>query len=170
MIFSFAGHDTTGHTLTWLIYELCNNISIQDKLRKEINDFWGWKKNNKISYEDLKKLPFMSKCITETLRLWPPIPNGTFRELISDDYIEGLNNKKVFLKKGTYIQIPIWSRHHNKDLWGEDAMIFNPERDFEEDENWNDGVLGSYNPNSERYSPFFMAHVTVSVKIFHKLK
>ena len=23
LLFSFAGHDTTGHTLTWLLYELC---------------------------------------------------------------------------------------------------------------------------------------------------
>ena len=25
LLFTFAGHDTTGHTMTWLIYELCKH-------------------------------------------------------------------------------------------------------------------------------------------------
>ena len=154
LIFSFAGHDTTGHTLTWLMYELCKNQTYQQTLIDEVSEFWKIQKNKKITYKDFKRLPFISKCITETLRLWPPIPNGTFRELEHDDFVTGLNNKKIFLPKGTYVQIPIWNRHHNKELWGEDALIFNPYREFKEDENWNNDVIGSYNPSSERYSPF----------------
>ena len=107
-----------------------------------------------IKYDDLKKLPLMSKCITEVLRLWPPIPNGTYRVLENDTYITGLNNKKILIEKGTFIQIPIWSRHHNRDLWGNDAHIFNPYREFKDDENYNGNILEPYNPNSERYSPF----------------
>ena len=154
LIFSFAGHDTTGNTLTWLIYELCNNLKIQKRLQKEINLFWHLQKNKPIKYEDLKKLPFMTRCIMETLRLWSPIPNGTFRELSEDDYIIGINNQKVFLPKGTYIQIPNWSRHRNTELWGGDANIFNPDREFREDELWNETVINSYNPSSKRFSPF----------------
>ena len=32
-------------------------------------------------YEDLGRLRFLSRCITETLRLWPAVPHGTFRQL-----------------------------------------------------------------------------------------
>ena len=28
-IFAFAGHDTTGHTLTWLTYEMAKNPTLQ---------------------------------------------------------------------------------------------------------------------------------------------
>jgi len=154
IIFTFAGHDTTANTLTWLIYELCNNLDIQERLQQEIDLFWYTQKDNPICYEDLKRLPFMTKCIMETLRLWSPIPNGTYRELIEDDYILGINNKKVILPKGTYVQIPNWSRHRNPELWGEDSNIFNPDREFRDDEIWNGKVIGSYNPSSKRFSPF----------------
>lgn len=154
IIFTFAGHDTTGHTLTWLIYELCKNKKYQKILQDEVDQFWIIQKGVDIKYNDLKRLPFMTKCILETLRLWPALANGTYRELEEDDYVHGKNAETIKVKKGTFIQIPNWSRHRNPELWGEDVNIFNPYRLFEEDENWNNNVIGTYNPNSERFSPF----------------
>ena len=69
-------------------------------------------------------------------------------------YIIGIDDKKVFVPKGTYIQIPNWSRHRNPLLWGKDVNIFNPDREFHDDEIWNGEVLSSYNPSSKRFSPF----------------
>jgi cytochrome P450 len=154
MIFSFAGHDTTGNTLSWLIYELSRNYDIHYTLQTEIDLFWRSQKDKPIEYDDFKRLPFMTRCIMETLRLWSPIPNGTYRELIEDDYIIGINDKKVKVPKGTYIQIPNWSRHLNPLLWGKDVSTFNPFREFRDDENWNNTVINTYNPSSKRFSPF----------------
>ena len=154
LILSFAGHDTTGHTLTWLIFELAKNLNYQIKLQNEIDNFWKEIGNNEIKISDFKKLPFMTRCIMETLRLWPAVPNGSFRELISDDEIMGKNNGKVKIKKGTYIQIFNWTRHRSKELWGEDSEIFNPERNFDEDEIWDDTGFATYNPYTGRFSPF----------------
>ena len=154
LIFSFAGHDTTGHTLSWLIYELSKNHTIQNKLSREVDEFWNKQKDKDILYPDFKRLPFMTRCIMEILRLWPAIPNGTYRELINEDYIIGKNGAHIILPKGTYIQIPNWSRHRSSDLWGNDVDIFNPDREFKDDELWNNTVINSYNPSSERFSPF----------------
>ena len=154
LIFLFAGHDTTGNTLTWLVYELCKNQNLQNELIREVDAFWLEQGNRNIEYNDFKRLPFMTNCIMETLRLWSPIPNGTFRELVEDDYIMGKNNQKVLVKKGTYIQIPNWSRHRDKKLWGDDSDIFNPYREFIGEENWDNSVISSYNPSTERFSPF----------------
>ena len=149
LIFTFAGHDTTGHTLTWLIYELSKNMEYQHILQREVESFWKNKKENPITYEDFKRLPFMNRCIMETLRLWPALTNGTFRETVCEDYIIGNNGEKVIIPKGTYIQIPNWSRHRNTELWGNDALLFNPYRNFKDDE-----LLYSCNPSSKRFSPF----------------
>lgn len=153
LIFSFAGHDTTGHTLTWLIFELCKNQTWQRKLQREVDNFWKVQKNNKIRTKDFNRLPFMTRCIMETLRLHTAVPNGTFRELVHDDEIRGREGM-VKVPKGTYVQIFNYSRHLNKDLWGEDAEDFNPERTFEGNEIWNDEIHAFYNPSTKRFSPF----------------
>jgi hypothetical protein len=154
IIFSFAGHDTTGNTLTWLIYEIAKNEICQKRLQHEVDDFWWEQGDREIEYQDFKKLAYMTRCIMETLRLRSALPNGTFREILEDDYVIGLNQEKVEIKKGTYIQIPNIFRHLNRDLWGEDARKFNPEREFREEELWNNSIINSYNPSTSRFSPF----------------
>jgi hypothetical protein len=157
LTFTFAGHDTTANTLTWLIFELCRQPEYYNRFQNEVDVFWKNKQrksNLDIEYSDFKNLPFMTRCIMETLRLWTPIPNGTSRELIEEDFVTGKNGNKILVKKGTYVQIPNWTRHRNPLLWGNDCDIFNPDRDFKEDEIWNDSVIASYNPCSNRFSPF----------------
>ena len=152
LIFAFAGHDTTGHTLSWLLYELCKNPHYKQELIEEIDRYWL--KHSEESYDTFEELPFMTKCITETLRLWPALANGTYRELESDEEIIGLNGEKTFVPKGTYCQIMNWTRHRNPDLWGDDVNIFNPYRDFKNDEIWNYKGFGTTHISSERFSPF----------------
>lgn len=154
LIFSYAGHDTTGNTLSFLIYELCRNPNFQRKLVDEVNKFWIYQGDKEIEYKDFKRLPFMTRCIMETLRLWPALANGTYRELIEDDYVLGLDGEKVEILKGSYIQIANWFRHRNHELWGDDVNEFNPEREFIDEELWEGTVINTYNPSTKRFSPF----------------
>jgi len=155
ILFLFAGHDTTGHTLTWLIYELCRHPKIQERLKQEIREFWDTRTStdNQIKLEEFQKLPFLDKCIAETLRLYPAVANGSFRQLEYDDFItSSKTGKQVKIPKGTYVQIPNFFRHRNPDLWGKDAHQFNPDREFKSHEIW---TYNHYiNPESNRYSPF----------------
>ena len=120
----------------------------------EVNNFWIKQGEKNITYKDFKRLPFMTRCIMETLRLWPALANGTYRELEEDDYIIGNDGVKVEIHKGTFIQIPNWFRHRNPELWGEDVNIFNPEREFVDEELWEGSVINTYNPSTKRFSPF----------------
>lgn len=155
--FVFAGHDTTANTMSWLIFEACQNSDIQRKLQVEADEFFQGLTgaNGTISYDDLSKLPYMTRCIAETLRLWPVVPNGTFRQLQYDDIVKGPDGASdVVLKKGTFVQIPNWMRHRAKILWGEDALEFNPDREFHGNELWDGESFAGFNPQSKRYSPF----------------
>ena len=62
IIYAFAGHDTTGHTLTWLLYELCKHPKYKQELIKEVDEYW--KNHEKEYYNSFNELPFMTKCIT----------------------------------------------------------------------------------------------------------
>ena len=152
LIFAFAGHDTTGHTLTWLLYELCKAPEFKQELIKEIDNYWLH--HNEPTYDTFNELPFMTKCIVETLRLWPALANGTYRELEYDETIKGIDGLPVNVKKGTYCQIINWTRHRSEELWGESANEFNPYRDFKDSEIWSYEGFGTYNLSSDRFSPF----------------
>ena len=39
-------------------------------------------------------------------------------------------------------------------MWGEDVNEFNPEREFKDEELWDGSVINTYNPSTERFSPF----------------
>lgn len=152
LIFSFAGHDTTGNTMAFFCLELAKHPEYQIRIQKEIDEFF--KTHDNLEYQDLEHFPFLTRCWTETLRLWPAVPNGTFRQLQYDDYIVGANGEDICVPKGTYVQISNWCRHRSKDLWGDDAEKFNPDREFVENELWNNNIFMGYNPHSERFSPF----------------
>ena len=151
--FVFAGHDTTANTMSWLLYEVCRNKSIQEKLRAEVNAmFDSIKPGETFNYSHMEKLPYMTRCLAETLRMWPVVPNGTFRALQFDDIVKGPGGKDVTLKKGTYVQVTNWMRHRSTELWGPDAGTYNPDRDFTPGELWNGNPFKAYNPQSARFS------------------
>ena len=152
LIFAFAGHDTTGHTLTWLLYELCKHPKYKRELIQEIDAYWL--NHNEPTYDTFEELPFMTKCITEVLRMWPALANGTYRELEHDEVITGIDGFPVNVNKGTYCQIMNWQRHRNPELWGSDVNTFNPHRNFKDSEIWNHEGFGTYNVSSDRFSPF----------------
>lgn len=154
--FLFAGHDTTANTMSWLLYECCKQPEYQRRLREESDRLFAKleREGRPLEYNDLHELPFMTRCIMETLRLWPVVPNGTFREIQFDDYIKGPDGKMVKLPKGTYVQVTNWMRHRCVELWGEDALVFNPDRDFKDDEVWHGKPFAGYNPSTPRFSPF----------------
>lgn len=183
LIILFAGHDTTGHTMTWLTYELAKHPEYQKRLHDEVDQFYKMLNGRDMTYEDCEHLPFMSRCITETLRLWNPVPQGSFRELQFDDYVKGFGGEEVLLKKGTYIIFDQYGKHHSKLLWGDDCMEFNPDRNFRDDEIWGGESFRAFNPSSGRYHPFQyaprdclgknFAHMemrTILANIFHRFK
>eukprot|EP00040_Diaphanoeca_grandis_P032792 m.199562 g.199562 ORF g.199562 m.199562 type:complete len:559 (+) comp32739_c0_seq1:37-1713(+) len=152
--FVFAGHDTTANTMSWLLLEVSRRPAIQQRLQSESDALFKQTAGRDIEYNDLRMLPFLWRCILETLRKWPVVPNGTGRELEFDEMVRGPGNKMVKLPKGTYVQITNWPRHRSKKLWGADVDEWNPERDFTEQELGYGGNMIGWNPASKRFSPF----------------
>lgn len=67
-----AGRDTTAGTLSFLFKELSAHPDIYGKLRREILEKVGSRQAP--TYDDLKNMPYLQHCISETLRIYPSVP------------------------------------------------------------------------------------------------
>jgi hypothetical protein len=99
-ILSLAMHDTTGATMTWCLMELARRPDFQAKVAAEARqviaakdagnstgDGASTKTRPPLTYEDLYKMPLLTKCINETLRLYPPVSYGSQRMLEEDEWL-----------------------------------------------------------------------------------
>lgn len=123
----FAGSDTTSLAIAWCLHHLSLDPRIQKRLREELQSFH--------SLDDMTlvdKLPYLNAVVQETLRLCPPA-HSTIRVAIEDDMIplshpvklrDGRVMREVCIRKGSYVHIPIEGLNMSKDIWGEDALIF----------------------------------------------
>ena len=71
-----------------------------------------------------KKLPYLQAVIKEGLRIWPPI-TGLMSKIVPP---EGDNFRGMNLPAGTVIGYSAFGLSRNKEVWGEDADFFRPER------------------------------------------
>ncbi|XP_062165801.1 carotene epsilon-monooxygenase, chloroplastic isoform X2 [Alnus glutinosa] len=76
-----AGHETTGSVLTWTLYLLSKNSTSLVKAQEEVDRVL---QGRPPTYEDIKDLKFLTRCITESLRLYPHPPVLIRRAQVAD--------------------------------------------------------------------------------------
>ncbi|KAK7678031.1 hypothetical protein QCA50_018972 [Cerrena zonata] len=86
--------------------------------------------------DELMALPYLDMVVRETLRVHAPVPS-TIRQAQEDEVIpvgepytdrHGEVRDEIRVLKGDVIVVPILSLNRSKEIWGPDAMEFNPER------------------------------------------
>ncbi|KAL6734554.1 hypothetical protein Aduo_005082 [Ancylostoma duodenale] len=122
--FMFEGHDTTSSSMGWTLWFLAHNPQRQRKVHEEMDEIFGTSDRSCTS-DDLKLMKYMEKCIKESLRLRPPVPNFT-RKVEHDIEIEGTT-----LPKGCSIMVSPHMIHSNPLVY-ENPSAFDPERFSEE--------------------------------------
>ncbi|KAK8019144.1 cytochrome P450 [Apiospora arundinis] len=125
-----AGRDTTTSALTYLFLELSQRPDMVRRLRGEIASLGNENQDNP-SWEQLKGLTYLQMAIKEALRLNPPVALNA-RQAVRDTVLPrggGADGKEpVFVPKGTNVRYQPWCMQRRKDLYGEDAEEFRPER------------------------------------------
>ncbi|CAH8254815.1 unnamed protein product [Arabidopsis lyrata] len=122
--FMAAGRDSTASALTWFFWNLSENPNVLTKILQEINTYLprtGSDDQDKSSY--LNKLLYLHGALSESMRLYPPIPFER-KSPIKEDVLP--SGHKV--KSNINIMILIYAMGRMKTVWGEDAMEFKPER------------------------------------------
>ncbi|KAF8331890.1 cytochrome P450 [Cantharellus anzutake] len=142
-----ASRDSTSILLTFVIYLLSLHPDVTAKLHNEVMAHLPC---GSPTFEDIRKMNYLRAVLNETLRLFPPIPINC-RTSKSACLIPGdrqTNGKPFYIPSGNklifYLPIALQRR---KDLWGDDADDFDPER-------WIDERVQKWTENPFVFIPF----------------
>ncbi|KAK3174962.1 hypothetical protein OEA41_002208 [Lepraria neglecta] len=128
-----VGRDTTASLLSNVWFELSRSPAVYARLRAGIDTL-----NNEIpTFEQIKSMKYLRALLNESLRLYPVVPENA-RLAVCDTVLPvggGPDGEStVFVAKGQLAYWSKWTMHRRKDLYGEDAEEFRPER-------WLDGEV-----------------------------
>jgi cytochrome P450/NADPH-cytochrome P450 reductase len=120
--FLIAGHETTSGLLSCTIYALLKHPEILKKAYEEVDRVLGPDVDTRPTYQEVTQLTYITQCLKEALRLWPPAPAYGIAPL-ADETIGG----KYKLKKNTFITILVMALHRDPSVWGPNPDVFDPE-------------------------------------------
>jgi cytochrome P450 len=114
-----AGHETTGTTLAWALYELLRKPEVLERVRKEIESL-----GSAPAADAIAALPLLGAVCQETLRMHPVLPE--FFRTVRDEYeIDGYR-----IPAGVTLAAGIIAIHRDPELYPE-PLEFRPERFLE---------------------------------------
>ncbi|KAM5541252.1 hypothetical protein V8D89_005181 [Ganoderma adspersum] len=111
-----AGRDTTACTLTFSVFALAEHPAVLERLRKEVLDV------------HIREMKYMRAFINEVLRLYPPV--CSMKAMTWKDTVPG--QPDFYIPPSTRCLYSVLLMHRRKDLWGPDALSFDPERFIDE--------------------------------------
>lgn len=118
-LFYFAGQETTSNLLVWTLILLSTHRDWQARAREEVLQTFG---NNPPSLEGLNHLKTVNMILYEVLRMYPPVP------LVPRMVYKDAKLGELSLPAGTLLSFQLICIHRDKELWGEDAEEFRPDR------------------------------------------
>lgn len=126
-----AGSDTTATTIRIMLLSLLSNPIAYSKLQREIDDnIKAGTISSPVTNSEARQLSYLQAAIKEGLRLKAPAAGPLFKTVPPDgDVIDG---KRI--PGGTQIGTSPFAIYHSKEIFGEDAGLFLPERWLEADE------------------------------------
>ncbi|KAK9276281.1 hypothetical protein L1049_005812 [Liquidambar formosana] len=129
--FILAGRDTSSVALSWFFWLVTQNPIVEEKILVEIctvlmetrgNDTCKWVEEPLV-FEEVDRLIYLKAALSETLRLYPSVPEDSKHVVNDDVFPDG-----TFVPAGSGITYSIYSVGRMKYIWGEDCLEFRPER------------------------------------------
>ncbi|KAF4629005.1 hypothetical protein G7Y89_g9150 [Cudoniella acicularis] len=124
----FAARDSVGTVTASMLFLLARYPKVWQKLRKEVA---GIVPLQELTFEFLKSLKYVQAVIEETLRLVHPV-DRSWKTCLSSCVLPRGGGKSgrdpILLQPGDQIELIYGCMHKDKDIWGEDASEFVPER------------------------------------------
>jgi cytochrome P450 len=125
-----AGADTTATAIRATVLHIITHPFVYVALQAEIDQCV---REGRISSQVIKEseahlMPYLQAVIKEGLRIWPPATGQVGKVVPAQGDEVEVDGRKVFIPGGTTIGYCAWGIHRNKEVFGEDAEVFRPER------------------------------------------
>ncbi|KAF9888975.1 hypothetical protein FE257_008145 [Aspergillus nanangensis] len=128
-----ASRDTTAALLSWMFLMLAKHPAVYRKLRASALEEFGTEDEPRspITFNTLKKCRYLQWVMYETLRLYPPGPLNS-RIAACDTTLprgggpDGMS--PIAIRAGQTVNVSVYAMQRRTDLWGDDALLFRPER------------------------------------------
>lgn len=117
-----AGSDTTSSLLQSVFYHLLRNPKTLEAARAEVAQIQN--SDRVLPFSAVRELPYLNACIKEALRIHTPIPMPLPRLAPK----EGIEIGGRRFSEGITVSGSPWVLHRSRDLWGDGADEFKPER------------------------------------------
>ncbi|GAB4859975.1 hypothetical protein Ancab_011454 [Ancistrocladus abbreviatus] len=129
--FVLAGRDTSSVGLSWFFWLLMNHPEIEAKIVDEISTVLKETRGDNprlwveepLAFDEADKLVYLKAALSETLRLYPSVPED-FKYVVSDDVLP--DGTRV--PAGSTVTYSIYSVGRMRAIWGDDCFEFRPER------------------------------------------
>ncbi|KAF1935978.1 putative P450 monooxygenase, partial [Clathrospora elynae] len=120
-----AGGDTTAMVLSTVVYHLLKQPQILQRLLDEFDTFEKQgKMSEPVTFREAQQMPWLQAIIKEALRVHPPTGLPLWRVVP----VGGAQIAGHYFPTGTQVGVNSWVLHNNKDVFGEDAAQFRPDR------------------------------------------
>ncbi|XP_028770352.1 cytochrome P450 86A8-like [Neltuma alba] len=135
--FILAGRDTSSVAMCWFFWLVMQNPRVEEKLLREIctvlmetrgEDVENWL-DEPLEFEEVDRLVYLKAALSETLRLYPSVPEDS-KHVVADDVLPD----GTFVPAGSSVTYSIYSAGRMRTTWGEDCLEFRPERWLSTDE------------------------------------
>ncbi|KAB1226633.1 Cytochrome P450 94A1 [Morella rubra] len=120
--FILAGRDTTSTALTWFFWLISGHPRCARLIQTELASV-PEKEQGIFSYEELKKLHYLHAAISESLRLFPPVPFNS-RTTVHDDVLPD----GTHVRQGWFADYSAYAMGRMDKIWGDNCREFIPER------------------------------------------
>ncbi|KAH6779893.1 cytochrome P450 [Perilla frutescens var. hirtella] len=129
--FILAGRDTSSVALSWFFWLIIQNPRVEHEILREIctvlietrgADVESWL-DELLAFEEVDRLIYLRAALSETLRLYPSVPEDS-KHVVADDVLPD----GTFVPAGSSITYSIYSAGRMKSAWGDDCLEFKPER------------------------------------------
>ncbi|CAH2037984.1 unnamed protein product [Thlaspi arvense] len=129
--FILAGRDTSSVALSWFCWVIQKHPEVENKIISEIREILRRRGDSPASKTDgslftvreLNSMVYLQAALSETLRLYPPIPMEMKQAIEDDVFPDG-----TFIRKGSRVYFSIYAMGRMESIWGKDSEMFRPER------------------------------------------